>query len=57
MKREIRVAADKELPQDHASFVFSLLPDNEDEYVITGGVFQGQRGPFTRDKSGAVKEV
>jgi hypothetical protein len=57
MKREIRVAADKELPQDHASFDFSLLPDNEDEYVITGGVFQGQRGPFTRDKSGAVKEV
>ena len=57
MKREIRAAADKELPQDHAPFDFSLLPDDKDEYIITGGVFKGQRSFFTRDKSGAVKEV
>ncbi len=46
MKREIRAAADKELPQDHAPFDFSLLPDDKDEYIITGGVFKGQRGFF-----------
>jgi hypothetical protein len=39
-KREIRAAADKELPQDHAPFDFSLLPDDKDEYIITGGVFK-----------------
>jgi hypothetical protein len=39
-KREIRAAADKELPQDHAPFDFSLLPDEKDEYIITGGVFK-----------------
>ncbi len=54
MKLEIRAAADKELPQDHAPFDFSLLPDDKDEYIITGGVFKGQRGFFTRDKSGEV---
>ena len=46
MKREIHVAVNKELPLDHAPFDFSLLP-----------VFKGQRSFFTRDKSGAVKEV
>ena len=57
MKRGIRAAADKELPQDHVPFDFSLLPDDKDEYIISGGVFEGQGGFFTRDKSGEVKEV
>jgi hypothetical protein len=40
MKRGIRAAADKELPQDHVPFDFSLLPDDKDEYIISGGVFK-----------------
>jgi CubicO group peptidase (beta-lactamase class C family) len=57
MKPEIRAAADKELPPDHAPFPFGLLPGDAEEYVITGGAFKGQRGFFTRDQSGAVVGV
>jgi CubicO group peptidase (beta-lactamase class C family) len=57
MKPEIRAAADKELPPDHAPFDFGLLPGEADEYIITGGAFKGQRGFFTRDDSGAVVGV
>lgn len=57
MRPEIRVAADKGLPPDHAPFDLGLLPGDEDEYVITGGAFRGQRGFFTRDESGAVVGV
>jgi CubicO group peptidase (beta-lactamase class C family) len=57
MKPEIRAAADKELPPDHAPFDFGLLPGDADEYIITSGAFQGQRGFFSRDQSGAVVGV
>jgi hypothetical protein len=57
MKPQIRAAADKELPPDHAPFDFGLLPGDTDEYIITSGAFKGQRGFFTRDESGAVVGV
>jgi CubicO group peptidase (beta-lactamase class C family) len=57
LKPEIRSAAKKELPPDHAPFDFGLLSDQTDEYVITSGAFKGQRGYFTRDESGAVTGV
>jgi hypothetical protein len=57
MKPEIRAAADKELPPDHAPFDFGLLPGDADEYIITSGAFKGQRGFFTRDETGAVVGV
>jgi CubicO group peptidase (beta-lactamase class C family) len=57
MKPEIRAAADKELPPDHAPFDFGLLPGDADEYIITSGAFKGQRGFFTRDESDAVVGV
>jgi CubicO group peptidase (beta-lactamase class C family) len=57
MKPEIRAAADKELPPDHAPFEFGLLPGDRDEYVITGGAFKGGRGFFTRDETGVVVGV
>jgi CubicO group peptidase (beta-lactamase class C family) len=57
IKPEIRAAADKELPPDHAPFDFGLLPGDTDEYIITGGAFAGQRGFFTRDHNGAVVGV
>jgi hypothetical protein len=54
-KREIRAAADKgHPPQDHVPFDFSLLLDDTEEYIVTGGVFKGQRGFFARDKSSEV---
>ena len=57
IKPEIRAAAEQEPPQDHAPFDFGLLPGNKDEYIITSGALKGQRGFFTRDKSGAVVGV
>jgi hypothetical protein len=57
MRPEIRAAADKELPPDHAPFEFGLLPADADEYIITSGAFKGQRGFFTRDESGAAVGV
>lgn len=57
MKPEIRAAADKELPPDHAPFEFGLLPGDKDEYIITSGAFKGLRGFFSRDSSGAVVGV
>ncbi|WP_236030983.1 serine hydrolase domain-containing protein [Ktedonospora formicarum] len=57
LKPEIRAAADKELPPDHAPFDFGLLPGDKDEYIITGGAFKGQRGFFTRDQNGTVVGV
>lgn len=54
IKPEIRAAADKELPPDHAAFDFGLLPGDGDEYIITSGAFTGQRGFFTRDESDAI---
>jgi CubicO group peptidase (beta-lactamase class C family) len=57
MRPEIRAAADKELPPDHAPFEFGLLPGDADEYVITGGAFRGLRGFFTRGEGGAVVGV
>ena len=53
LKPEIRAAA-SQAPPDHAPFDFGLLPGDGDEYIITGGAFQGQRGFFTRDGTGAV---
>jgi hypothetical protein len=57
MKPEIRAAADKDLPPDHAPFDLGLLPGDADEYIITSGAFTGQRGFFTRDDNGAVTGV
>jgi CubicO group peptidase (beta-lactamase class C family) len=54
IKPEIRAAADKELPPDIEPSDVGLLPGDGDEYVITSGALNGQRGFFTRDDSGAV---
>ncbi|MFC9995872.1 serine hydrolase domain-containing protein [Nocardia sp. NPDC127526] len=52
IRPEIRAASETELPQDHPPFVLGLLPN--DEYMITEGSFQGQRGFFSRNESGAI---
>lgn len=56
IKPEIRAAAEKEPPPDHAPFELGLL-HGKDEYIITSGAFTGQRGFFTRDERGAVVGV
>jgi len=57
IKPEIRAAAEKAPPPDPEPADFGLLPGSSDEYIITDGAFKGQRGFFTRDKSGAVVGV
>ena len=42
---------------DYAPADIGLLPGNGDEYVVTSGGLNGQRGFFTRDGSGAVVGV
>jgi CubicO group peptidase (beta-lactamase class C family) len=57
IKPEIRAAANQELPPDYAPFDFGLLPGDKDEYILTDGALKGQRGFFSRDRSGAVVGV
>jgi hypothetical protein len=57
IKPEIRAAAKQELPPDYPPADMGLLPGDKDEYIITSGALKGQRGFFTRDKSGAVVGV
>jgi hypothetical protein len=60
MKPEIRAAAEasgKAPPPDYPPFDVGLLPGDKDEYIITSGALQGQRGFFSRDASGHVVGV
>jgi CubicO group peptidase (beta-lactamase class C family) len=54
IKPEIRAASDSEMPPDYAPAAMGLLPGEGDEYIITEGGLQGQRGFFTRDEGGAI---
>jgi hypothetical protein len=54
IKPEIRAASQTELPPDYAPAAMGLLPGDGDEYIVTEGGMQGQRGYFTRDESGAI---
>lgn len=54
IKPEIRAATDTELPPDLPPADLGLLPGDTDEYIVTSGGLKGQRGFFTRDKSGAI---
>ncbi|WP_063051958.1 serine hydrolase domain-containing protein [Nocardia arthritidis] len=57
IKPEIRAAGDTELPPDLPPATLGLLPGEADEYIVTEGGLQGQRGFFTRDESGAVTGI
>ncbi|MFC4531140.1 serine hydrolase domain-containing protein [Sphaerisporangium dianthi] len=54
IKPEIRAASDSEMPPDYAPAAMGLLPGDGDEYIITEGGLQGQRGFFTRDEDGVI---
>jgi CubicO group peptidase (beta-lactamase class C family) len=57
IKPKIRAAADKELPPDYPPADMGFLPGDKEEYIITSGGLKGQRGFFTRDKSGVIVGV
>ncbi|MGC5311789.1 serine hydrolase domain-containing protein [Micromonospora zamorensis] len=54
IKPEVRAATDTELPPDLPPADLGLLPGDGDEYLVTSGGLQGQRGFFARDESGAI---
>ncbi|QUH04385.1 beta-lactamase family protein [Saccharopolyspora erythraea] len=53
----IRLASDVEMPPDYPPAAAGFLPGDGDEYVVTEGGLQGERGYFTRDDDGAVVGV
>jgi hypothetical protein len=55
IKPGLREAADTEMPPDLPPAELGLLPG--DEYILTSGGLERQRGFFTRDESGAVVGV
>lgn len=57
IKPEIRAASETELPPDYPPAAIGLLPGEGDEYLLTEGGMQGQRGFFTRDEHGCVSGV
>lgn len=57
IRSEVRAAADIEMPPDYAPAAIGLLPGDTDEYIVTSGGLQGQRGFFTRDESGTIVGV
>ncbi|MFD5521105.1 serine hydrolase domain-containing protein [Streptomyces sp. NPDC127066] len=57
IKPAIRGASDEEMPPDHPAATIGFLPGDGDEYVITEGGLEGQRGHFSRDADGTVTGV
>ena len=57
IRPEIRAGAKTALPPDPEPSDMGLLPGDKDEYIITNGAYKGQRGIFTRDKSGVITGV
>ncbi|MGC4982126.1 serine hydrolase domain-containing protein [Streptomyces sp. DT193] len=57
IKPAIREASDEEMPPDHPAAAIGFLPGGGDEYLITEGGLEGQRGYFSRDADGTVTGV
>ncbi|OIK07814.1 serine hydrolase domain-containing protein [Streptomyces monashensis] len=57
IKPEIREASDEEMPPDHPAADIGFLPGDGDEYIVTEGGLEGQRGYFSRDADGAVTGI
>ncbi|MFC4337862.1 serine hydrolase domain-containing protein [Salininema proteolyticum] len=56
LKPEMREAMGAEVP-DYEPFSLGLLDRPGDEYLLTDGAFEGQRGFFTRGEDGSVTGV
>ncbi|MFD7874737.1 serine hydrolase domain-containing protein [Streptomyces sp. NPDC059766] len=57
IKPEIREASDEEMPPDYPAAGIGFLPGDGDEYIVTEGGLEGQRGYFSRDADGAITGV
>ncbi|MER5602727.1 serine hydrolase domain-containing protein [Streptomyces sp. NPDC002265] len=57
IKPEIRAASDEEMPPDYPAAGIGFLPGDGDEYIVTEGGLEGQRGCFSRDADGAITGV
>ncbi|MCC9311334.1 beta-lactamase family protein [Kitasatospora sp. RB6PN24] len=57
IKPEIRAAADDEMPADYGPAAIGFLAADGDDYLVTEGGLQGQRGFFSRDAQGVVTGV
>ncbi|MEG3631859.1 serine hydrolase domain-containing protein [Streptomyces poriticola] len=57
IKPEIREASDEEMPPDYPAAGIGFLPGDGDEYIVTEGGLEGQRGCFSRDAGGTVTGV
>ncbi|RMI34835.1 serine hydrolase domain-containing protein [Nocardia stercoris] len=54
IRPEIRAAAGAEVPADLPAAPMGLLPGDTDEYIVTAGGLEGQRGRFSRAADGTV---
>jgi CubicO group peptidase (beta-lactamase class C family) len=54
LKPAVRAALDTDPGPDYPPAAIGLLPGDGDEYIVTDGGLQGQRGFFSRDEGGAV---
>ncbi|WP_218893213.1 MULTISPECIES: hypothetical protein [unclassified Streptomyces] len=54
IKPEIREASDEEMPPGYPAAAIGFLLGDRDEYIVTEGGREGQRGYFSRDDNGAV---
>ncbi|MGW2201998.1 serine hydrolase domain-containing protein [Streptomyces sp. NPDC001774] len=57
IKPEIRESAEFEMPADYEPAAMGLLPGDGDEFIVTAGGLEGQRGFFSRDASGAIAGI
>ncbi len=54
---ELRAASAAEMPADLPAAGLGLLPGDGDEFIVTAGGLQGQRGYFSRDRTDAITGV
>ncbi|MFC3493213.1 serine hydrolase domain-containing protein [Glycomyces rhizosphaerae] len=57
IRPELRAASQAEMPADCEPAHMGFLTDDGDDYIVTEGPLQGQRGYFARDEHGAVTGV
>lgn len=57
IKPELRASSGVELPADCEPAHMGFLAEDGDDYIVTEGPLQGQRGYFGRDAGGAVRGV
>ncbi|MFG3342436.1 serine hydrolase domain-containing protein [Glycomyces sp. NPDC048151] len=57
IRPELRAAAPDDMPADCEPAHMGFLGEDGDDYIVTEGPLQGQRGYFARDEHGAVTAI